>query len=209
MLNLQSISYIHSDKEFLLRNLNLTVANHDKIALIGNNGAGKSTLLKIIAKELQPSGGQIILDTEPYFVPQMFGQFNHLTIAEALGIDKKLDALNEILSGITSERNFNLLNDDWTIEDTLHESPELLAFEWIELDAKNGNIKRWRKNKGFSCGHFHSSTRIDIAGRTKQSSGHKGRGLLYDFIKSTKSTLIVVSHDRKLLNLFGHSLRNK
>ncbi|MBM4159038.1 MAG: ATP-binding cassette domain-containing protein, partial [Ignavibacteria bacterium] len=54
MINLQNISYIHLSKDLLFRDINLTVNNHDKIALIGNNGIGKSTLLKIIARELQP-----------------------------------------------------------------------------------------------------------------------------------------------------------
>ena len=110
MLILQNISYTHPSKDLLFSDINLTVNNHEKTALIGNNGAGKSTLLKIIAKELQPSSGQISVETGAYFVPQIFGQFNQLTIAEALKIDKKWNALKEILNGNTSEENFNLLN---------------------------------------------------------------------------------------------------
>ena len=41
MLILQNISYIHPNKNLLFSNINLTVNNHDKIALIGNNGSGK------------------------------------------------------------------------------------------------------------------------------------------------------------------------
>ncbi|MBN4715375.1 ATP-binding cassette domain-containing protein, partial [Escherichia coli] len=101
MVILQNISYTHPNKDLLFSDINFTVNNHEKAALIGNNGAGKSTLLKIIAQELQPSNGQISIDAEPYFVPQIFGQYNHFTIAEALKIDKKLNALNEILNGNT------------------------------------------------------------------------------------------------------------
>ena len=84
MLILQNISYTHPDKDLLFDNIYFTVNHHEKIALIGNNGAGKSTLLKIIAKKLQPSGGQLKVDVNPYYIPQIFGQFNHLTIAQAL-----------------------------------------------------------------------------------------------------------------------------
>ena len=115
MLILQDVSYTHPDKDLLFGNLHLTVNNHDKIALIGNNGTGKSTLLKIIAGEVQPSGGQLSVDARPYFVPQIFGQFNHLTIAQALKIEDKMKALKEILNGSVSEEHFTLLNDDWTI----------------------------------------------------------------------------------------------
>src|SRR6185437_10004915 len=99
MLILQDISYTHPDKNLLFDNINLTVNNHEKIALIGNNGSGKSTLLKLIAKELQPLDGHLFVGTEPYFVPQIFGQFNHLTIGQALKVENKLNALHEILSG--------------------------------------------------------------------------------------------------------------
>ena len=112
MLTLQNISYTHSNKDLLFSEINLTVNNHEKTALIGNNGVGKSTLLKIIAGELQPSNGQIYVEVQPYYVPQIFGQFNHLTIAQALRIEDKLNALKEILNGNTSEENFSLLNDD-------------------------------------------------------------------------------------------------
>jgi len=85
MLILQNISYTHPSKDLLFSDINLTVNNHEKTALIGNNGAGKSTLLKIIAKELQPSNGQIIVETEPYFIPQIFGliqSFDHCRSVE-------------------------------------------------------------------------------------------------------------------------------
>lgn len=59
MLTLQNISYQHPNKDILFSDINLTVQNHEKIALIGNNGVGKSTLLKIIAKKYQPSNGLI------------------------------------------------------------------------------------------------------------------------------------------------------
>ena len=61
MVILQNISYTHPNKDLLFSDINFTVNNHEKAALIGNNGAGKSTLLKIIAQELQPSNGQIAL----------------------------------------------------------------------------------------------------------------------------------------------------
>ncbi len=167
MLILQNISYTHPNKDLLFSDINLTVNNHEKTALIGNNGAGKSTLLKIIAKELQPSNGQIIVETEPYFIPQIFGQFNHLTIAEALKIDKKLNALKEILNGNTTEENFNLLNDDWTIEDRCNDALQHWQLIDIDLSQKNGSIEWWAKNKSFFGRYFHSSTRIDFIGRAK------------------------------------------
>lgn len=172
MLTLQNISYTHPNKDLLFSDINLTVNNHEKTALIGNNGVGKSTLLKIIAKELQPSNGQISVEAEPYYIPQIFGQFNHLTIAQALRIENKLNALKEILDGNTSEENFNLLNDDWTIEDRCTEALNYWQLNELDLSQKNGSVEWRTKNKNFPCRNFHSSTRIDFVGRAEQSLRH-------------------------------------
>lgn len=118
----QNISYIHSNKDLLFDKITFTVNHHEKIALIGNNGVGKSTLLKIIAGELEPADGLLKTDSKPYYLPQIFGQFNQLTIAQALQVEDKLNALHEILNGNVSEENLNILNDDWTIEERCNEA---------------------------------------------------------------------------------------
>ena len=112
MLTIQNLSYTHPDSALLFSDISLTLNPLEKIALIGNNGTGKSILLKIIAVILMPSNGTIQLDARPYYVPQQFGQYNNLSIGEALGIDKKLNALHEILAGNISEQNYETLNDD-------------------------------------------------------------------------------------------------
>ena len=201
MLILQNISYTHPSKDLLFSDINLKVNNHEKTALIGNNGAGKSTLLKIIAKELQPSNGQIIVETEPYFIPQIFGQFNHLTIAEALKIDKKLNALKEILNGNTTEENFNLLNDDWTIEDRCNDALQHWQLIDIDLSQKMEALSGGQKTKVFLAGISIHQPELILLDEPSNHLDIASRKLLYGFIQTTKSTLIVVSHDRKLLNL--------
>lgn len=43
------------------RDVSLTLASGDRVALIGPNGAGKTTLVNLITGQLTPSGGKIIL----------------------------------------------------------------------------------------------------------------------------------------------------
>lgn len=201
MLSLQNISYTHPNKDILFRNINLTVNNHDKIALIGNNGVGKSTLLKIIAKELLSSHGQLNVESDPYYIPQIFGQYNHLTIAQALRIADKLNALKEILEGSIREENFNLLNDDWTIEDRCNETLDYWQLKGLDLSQKMGTLSGGQKTKVFLAGIFIHQPELVLLDEPSNHLDMSSRQLLYDFIQSNKSTLIVVSHDRKLLNL--------
>lgn len=45
-----------------LRDINLEIKRGSKVGLIGYNGAGKSTLLKIIAGQIKPSSGNVIIN---------------------------------------------------------------------------------------------------------------------------------------------------
>lgn len=201
MLTLQNISYTHPNKDALFSNLHLSLNRFQKAALVGNNGAGKSTLLQIMAGVLQPSGGLLKRDSVPYYVPQIFGQFNHLTVAQALRIDGKLKSLQEILEGNLTDENLALLQDDWTIEERCHSALAYWKLDNLDLNQPIATLSGGQKTKVFLAGiSIHKpeailldepSNHLDLASRT----------LLYEFIKSSSATLLVVSHDRTLLNL--------
>ncbi len=203
MLIAQDLSYTHPNRDLLFENINFKVNDHEKIALVGNNGIGKSTFLKIAAGQLRPSNGQIHLAAEPYYVPQIFGQFSQLTIASALRIEDKLNALKEILDGNTSEENFNLLGDDWTIEDRCREALSQWRMIGLDLSQKMTALSGGQKMKVLLAGISIHRPELVLLDEPSNHLDTSGRQLLYDFIHSTKSTLIVVSHDRTLLNLLG------
>jgi ABC-type polysaccharide/polyol phosphate transport system ATPase subunit len=45
-----------------LANINLSLREGDRLAVIGHNGAGKSTLLKVLARIYEPTGGQAVIE---------------------------------------------------------------------------------------------------------------------------------------------------
>lgn len=202
MLVLQNISYTHPNKEQLFDSIHLAI-NRDKVALIGNNGVGKSTLLQIIANELQPTGGHLERDTLPYYVPQIVGQFDHLSIAQALRIEGKLTALKEILANRVTEDNLNTLDDDWTIEERAHEALGKWQLSLPNLTQKLGTLSGGQKTKVFLAGIAIHQPELVLLDEPSNHLDTSGRQLLYEYISITKSALLVVSHDRKLLNLLN------
>jgi ATPase subunit of ABC transporter with duplicated ATPase domains len=200
MLILQNISYKHNNKELLFDNISFTVNNHEKIALIGNNGSGKSTLLRIIAGESEPLNGELRLGSEPYYIPQIFGQYNELTIAEALHIANKLKAFKEIIEGNVTEENLNILNDDWTIEERCNNALKYWKLEDLDLTAKMDTLSGGQKTKIFLAGILIHQPELVLMDEPSNHLDTAARELLYDFIESTSSTLLIVSHDRSLLN---------
>ena len=203
MLIIQNLSYTHPNKDLLFGNINLTVNSGEKVALIGNNGSGKSTLLKIMAGLLQPLNGSVNINVKPYYIPQIFGQYNDLTIAEALGIDKKLTALHKILNGNVSEESYEILNDDWTIEDRCDEVLKHWKLNDLDLSQKMENLSGGQKTKVFLAGISIHKPELILLDEPSNHLDFESPELLYDFIRSTKSTLIVVSHDRKLLKILN------
>ena len=92
LLDLQRVSFEGSDRT-LLRDLGLTISTGDRIGVVGINGAGKSTLLRIVAGDLAPDTGNI---TRGRGVTVGFlEQIPHLpegTVREALGSGWEIDA---------------------------------------------------------------------------------------------------------------------
>ncbi len=203
MLILQNVSYTHPNKDLLFSDIHLTVGRQQKIALIGNNGSGKSTLLKIIAGVLQPSSGTVAADTQPYYIPQLFGQFNNYTIAQALRIESKLKALKDILKGNVTDTNLALLNDDWTIEERCEKALSYWNLEGFDLTQKMSLLSGGQKTKVFLAGIIIHQPEIVLMDEPSNHLDVYSRQLLYDLIQTSTATLLIVSHDRKLLHLVG------
>lgn len=203
MLILQGITYIHPNKDLLFSDVNLIVNKQDKIALTGNNGTGKSTLLKILAGNLQVASGQVKADTQPYYVPQLTDQFNHLTLAEVLQVNDKLRAFSEILDGDATEENLAVLDDDWTIEERCQEAFTHWGLDGLNFHQKMETLSGGQKTKVFLAGIRILQPEIVLLDEPSNHLDAHSRSLLHAYIQSTKNTLVVVSHDRFLLNLLN------
>ena len=58
MINLSNIS-LHLGSRLLFEDVNLTIFDQQKVALVGANGSGKSSFFKLLLGEYQPDGGQV------------------------------------------------------------------------------------------------------------------------------------------------------
>ncbi|WP_336537363.1 ABC-F family ATP-binding cassette domain-containing protein [Bacteroides acidifaciens] len=199
-ISIQQISYIHPDKEVLFSDLNFAISKGQKLGLVGNNGCGKSTLLQIIAGQLSPSSGVIVRPDDLYYIPQHFGQYDSLTIAQALQIDSKRQALHAILAGDASTENFTLLDDDWNIE----ERSVAALDSWgigHPLSYPLHLLSGGEKTRIFLAGMNIHTPSVILMDEPTNHLDSSGRQRLYDWVEKWRSTLLAVSHDRTLLNL--------
>ena len=201
MLVIQNLSYSHPNKDLLFEEIQLTLHAREKMALIGANGVGKSTLMKLITGELYPTFGTIITKSKPYCIPQIFGQFDHLTIAESLQVDQKLEALQQILMGNVSEKNYDILNEDWNIEERCREALQYWNLDNLDLSQSLDSLSGGQKAKLFLAGIMIHQPDLVLLDEPSNHLDLQGRDLLYHFIESSELAILIVSHDRKLLNL--------
>ncbi len=93
----QDLSMAYANGKQALQHVDLTLEAPSLIGLLGPNGAGKSTLMKLLVSALVPTGGDILIDGQLLakrerflkshlgYLPQDFGLFDELTVAQFLG----------------------------------------------------------------------------------------------------------------------------
>ena len=191
----QKITYIHPDNQVLFKGIDLTINKGQKVALVGNNGSGKSTFLRILAGTLQAQEGEIIYPTPPYYVPQHFGQYDNLTVAQALRIDGKLEALRAITEGDASLSNFNTLADDWTIEERSLAALHAWGLEHILLSQPMRTLSGGEKTKVFLSGIEIHQPSILLLDEPTNHLDITHQIMLMELVKKLNVTVISAIHD--------------
>ncbi|MVZ65468.1 ATP-binding cassette domain-containing protein [Sphingobacterium sp. DK4209] len=201
MVILQNATYIHPNKDVLFQDLQFTLNQQEKIALIGHNGVGKSSLLKIIGGYLPLNSGILSCDSTPYYIPQLFDEYATSTIGDTLAIGDKLKALNAISNGDASIENFDILNDDWDIEERAIEALSSWGLTEMHLDQSFNSLSGGQKVKVFLAGITLHRPELILMDEPSNHLDTKSREQLYRLILDSQASMLIVSHDRTLLNL--------
>ena len=61
MIELKNVTFKAKDK-IILKDINLTVPNSERLVILGSSGSGKTTLLRLIAGFNSPASGEILID---------------------------------------------------------------------------------------------------------------------------------------------------
>lgn len=199
-IRLNNISYSHADKEKLFSNLILSVSDN-KTALIGENGTGKTTLLKIIAGEVNPDSGNIMREGNIVFFPQDFSIYNNKTVAEVLSVKEKLLSLEKILAGNSTEADYEILNDEWDLNERIAEIFSEAKLEAISLDRIFDTLSGGEKSRLLFASLLLNKPDFALLDEPTNHLDSVSRNILYTLIKKYKRGLLIVSHDRELLNL--------
>ena len=199
MFVVKNLSY-KTDHITIFKNLSFSINDNEKIAIIGNNGVGKSILLKLLIGEIKPDFGEIIGSNNIAYFPQKFNSLNFNTVADVFNLEKEVIALSHIENGIGTLEDYENLNDNWRCIDYINKKMDFFNIKF-DLTRKFDTLSGGEKVKLILSSIVDEDRDCLIFDEPTNNMDCESEEFFYKFIKNWKKTLILVSHDRELLNL--------
>ncbi|PRR82789.1 ABC-F family ATP-binding cassette domain-containing protein [Clostridium vincentii] len=225
VLSCKNISKSYGVDE-ILKDVNISINDGDKIGIIGENGQGKSTLFKIISKDLSSDNGEIFVDKNKTlgYLSQHLGLDSENSIysemltvfSDLIGLEEKIILLEEKMKEPYDEKNADYhskLIKDYTTCQELYSHRGGYTYK--------GEISRILKGLGFLEDDFDKEV-VKLSGGQKtrvalcklllllpdillldEPTNHLDLDAiewLEDYLKSYRGTVLVISHDRFFLD---------
>ncbi|MFI6638262.1 ABC-F family ATP-binding cassette domain-containing protein [Streptomyces sp. NPDC050504] len=176
-----------------------------RTGLVGVNGSGKSTLLKLMAGQLTPTSGKVTATGGIGHLPQNVVLDTSLRVDQALGIATRRAALHAIEAGDASEENFTAIGDDWDVEERARATLAQLGLDGIGLDRTIGEVSGGESVLLRLAALLLARPDVLLLDEPTNNLDLYARTRLYAAVAAWPGTLVVVSHDRELLDLMDRT----
>ncbi|GGV22612.1 ABC-F family ATP-binding cassette domain-containing protein [Streptomyces spectabilis] len=194
-----NVSFAWPDDTPVFHDLSFTVAT-GRTGLVAPNGSGKSTLLKLIAGELRPATGSLAVHGTLAHLPQSLPLTSGLTVAEVLGVAAVIRALDAVESGDVSEEHFATIGDDWDIEERTRSQLDRLGLGDLALDRRLGTLSGGQVVSLGLAAQLLKRPDVLLLDEPTNNLDLQARHKLYDVLSDFTGCLLLVSHDRALLD---------
>ncbi|RST00176.1 ABC transporter ATP-binding protein [Streptomyces sp. WAC07149] len=193
-----ALSFDWPDGSPVLDGFDLTVGP-GRTGLVGLNGCGKSTLLKLLAGVLTPTAGQVSVAGTIGYLPQDATLDTALRVDEALGIRTAREALHAIEAGEATEANFTAVGDDWDVEERALAVLDQLGLAGVGLDRTVGELSGGQCVLLRLAALLLAGPDVLLLDEPTNNLDLRARRRLYAAVESWSGVMVLVSHDRELL----------
>ncbi|AQS35643.1 ATPase component of ABC transporters with duplicated ATPase domain [Shewanella psychrophila] len=203
ILNAQQLSYKLDTGERLFSNLSFSI-EQKFTAIIGRNGAGKSVLASILAGETQADSGSVFRSFNHlgYFKQQGIDSHSGQSIAEFLGVAPQINALKKVESGQYQAAELDIIGDNWQVRENLARQLAEIAIT-LPPETPCAQLSGGEKAKLQLLKLFSTNAELLILDEPSNHLDNKGRQWLLKQINTSKSKVLLISHDRALLHHVG------
>ena len=214
MLTISNLS-VQFGKRILFDEVNTSFTQGNCYGIIGANGAGKSTFLKIIAGEVDPTSGRVILDPGKRMsvLNQNHNMFDEYTVLDTVLIgNKTLHALKSEMDALYADyddKNADRIGELQLQFDEMNgwnaESDAASLLSNLEIGAEHhytlmGELEGKLKVRVLLAQALFGNPDVLIMDEPTNDLDFETIGWLENFLANYENTVLVVSHDRHFLD---------
>lgn len=197
ILTLDGVAFALPDGRQLFSDLNERF-DQRRTGLVGRNGAGKTVLAQILAGRLQPTAGHCRTAGRVHYLGQQLASAD-ATVAQLAQVDEVLDALQRIEAGSSDQADFDALNERWDIRERLQTQLERHGLGQLDADRRVATLSGGQAMRVGLLGAFLSEADYLILDEPSNHLDTASRAVLLELISQWQKGLLVISHDRELL----------
>ncbi|MCC3776562.1 ribosomal protection-like ABC-F family protein [Streptomyces sp. UNOB3_S3] len=194
-----NLSFAWPDDTPVFQDLSFTLGS-GRTGLVAPNGTGKSTLLKLIAGELRPATGSVSVTGTLGYLPQSLPLTGGLSVAEVLGVAAIIRAIDAVESGDADEKHFTTIGDDWDIEERTRAQLDRLGLTDVTLDRTLSTLSGGQVVSLGLAAQLLKRPDVLLLDEPTNNLDLDARHKLYDVLANFTGCLLLVSHDRALLD---------
>ena len=214
MLTISNLS-VQFGKRILFDEVNTSFTQGNCYGIIGANGAGKSTFLKIIAGEVDPTSGRVILEPGKRMsvLNQNHNMFDEYTVLDTVLIgNKTLHALKSEMDALYADyddKNADRIGELQLQFDEMNgwnaESDAASLLSNLEIGAEHhytamGELEGKLKVRVLLAQALFGNPDVLIMDEPTNDLDFETIGWLENFLANYENTVLVVSHDRHFLD---------
>ncbi|PSW21767.1 ABC transporter ATP-binding protein [Photobacterium sanctipauli] len=193
------LSFQLDNGDWLFKNLNFSL-NDRLTGMVGRNGAGKSVFLSLLLGRLSPTQGNATRQGKILSYSQLPSSLLHedTSIADYLGINKKLDALKAIEQGRCDPKDFEVIGDDWDIIPRTEQTLKTLRIK-PDLNAYCRTLSGGQLAMLQLHVLFESNAEILLLDEPSNHLDSIAKQWLIKKLSHFEGQVLLISHDRALL----------